>query len=951
MGARCAQCASCVCQIFQRYAIVHELQAGYLSMNPLRFGWLLLVIVLLCACRAPETLEGQLAQVRQFQQKGDLNSSVVVLKNILQKHPKHPEARYLLGMAFKRNGQPRLAELNFREALEAKYDPPVVLLALAQTLFDQGAFEKVVEATFSSDHGAAALQPEVLSLRGHAQLSLNRPEDAAKSFEEALNRKPGFALALLGQVRMALNKGQLPTALTLVDQALASDPSSTYAWLMKGDLNRATGNADVALSAYQKALSLNPNGFAVNSNLASLYMSDGKFDLAQKHIDTILRIAPDSPVGYYLLGLLKFRSKDYAAAELAAQKLNKVAPNYLPGAVLSGVIAFSLGSDKQAERWLGDAFLKSPNSLQVRKLYAGSLLKVNKVDDAIMILEPALKVAPNDSSLLTLYAEAKFRRNDVAAARHYFELAIKQNPNDPRVRTGLGLTRLAAGETERALTDLAAAVDMGGSAADTLLITTMMSVNQYDKALEAVARLEAKRPKDPLTFNLKGAALFAKGDVDGARKAFERASELQPAQFAAAMNLAKLDVRDNNPTEARKRFQKILESDKNNVAAMMGLADLAMSANNNKEAILWAERAVQAQPNALAPLMILSRLHFENADYDRAMAAARDALRVQPDNAEALNILGHCQLRIGKNLEALNTYTVLVNRYPKLAAAHYGLSNAQAANGKVAAAQMSLQKAIELRPDFSEAIYALAALQLRAGKVAEVNKLLGDAQKRLPKSAMGHVIAGDAAMAEKRYEEAANAYGSAFAIEKTPTVLMKLYGALRGSGKAAAADALATDWLQKNPDDLPVRYMVANAAISNKDFQRAAEQFQYALKKEPNNLALLHNLALAYERLNDRRALDAAERAYKIAPNDSSALHDFGRLQIEMGDPARAIDPLERARLLVPGSQLVRFHLAKAYFKTGASARARMELEQLLRGREDFPGRADAVELLKQLSK
>lgn len=922
-----------------------------LPMNQLRFALPLLVVLLLCACRAPETLESQLAQVRQFQQKGDLNSSVVVLKNILQKNSKHAEARYLLGVAFKRNGQPRLAEQNFRAALDEKYDPPVVLLALAQTLFDQGAFEKVLEVTFSSDHGAAALQPEILSLRGHAQLSLNQPEDAAKSFEDALQRKPDFALALLGQVRISLNKGQLPTALTLVDRALAEDPSSIYAWLMKGDLTRATGNTDVALSAYQKALSLNPDGFAANSNLASLYMTTGKLDLAQNHIDTILRVAPDSAVGYYLLGLLKFRSKDYVAAELAAKKLSKIAPNYLPGAVLSGVIAFSLGSDKQAEQWLGEAFLKSPNSLQLRKLYAAALLKVNKVQDAIIILEPALKAAPNDSSLLTLYAEAKFRSNDIPAARKYFELAITQNPNDPRVRTGLGLTRIAAGDTERAISDIAAAADLGGGAADTLLITTLLSVNQYDKALEAVARLESKRPKDPLTFNLKGAALFAKGDTAGARKAFERASELQPAQFAAAMNLAKLDTRDNNPAEARKRFEKILESDKDNVSAMMGLADLAMSANDSKGAISWAERAMQAQPKSFAPLMILSKLYFENADYDKAIAAAREALRVQPDNAEALNILGYCQLRIGKNLESLNTYTVLVNRHPKLAAAHYGLSNAQTANGKVTAAQMSLQKAIELRPEFPEAIYALAALQLRLGKVAEVNKLLGDAQKRLPKSAMGFVIAGDAAMAEKRFAEATSAYESAFAMENTQAVLIKLYSALRRSGKEAVADALAMEWLQKNPEDTPVRYLVANTAISNKDFQRAAEQFQYARKKEPNNLALLHNLALVYERLNDRRALEVTETAYRIAPNNPGVLHNFGRLQIEMGDPARAIDPLEKVRLQVPSSQLVRFHLAKAYMKTGANARARAELEQLLRSQEDFAERADAVELLKQLRK
>lgn len=925
---------------------------GYLSMKPSSISLWLLVAMLVCACRAPPpTIDSQLAQARQFQQKGDLNASVVVLKNILQQNPKHGEARYLLGLAFKRNGQPQFAERNFRDALEAKFDTPSTLLALAQSLFDQAAFEKVVEATHSSDYGEAALQPEVLSLRGHAQLSLGHADDAAQSFAEALKRKPDFALALLGQVRIALNKGQLPTALTLVNRALAADPSSVYAWLTKGDLNRATGKTDEALSAYQKALSFNPDGFAANLNLASIYMADGKLDLAKKHIDTIVRVAPDSAVGYYLLGFLKFRNKDFAGADLAVQQLSKIAPNYLPGAALAGVIAYSRGLDKQAEQRLGEAFLKSPDSVQLRKLYAAALLKVNKVREAITILDPALQAAPNDGGLLALYAEAKFHSKDIETARKYFELAMKRNPNNPRVRTGLGLTRLAAGETERALTDLAAAVDLGSSAADILLVNSLMSVKQYDKALEAVARLEIKRPNDPVTFNLKGASLFAKGDTAGARKAFEHASELQPAQVAAAMNLAKLDKRENNPGEARKRYEKIIANDKNNVVAMLALADLATAENNGKEAILWAERAMQTQPKAFAPLMRLAKLYFDKPDYDRAIIAARDALRAQPDDAEALNILGYCQLRLGKTLESLNTYTILANRYPKSAAAHYGLSGAQSANNKFTAAQLSLQKAIELRPAFPEAIYALAALQLRLGKASEASKLMGDAQKHLPKSAIGYIIAGDAAMAEKRYDQATSAYESAFAMEKTQTALMKLHGALRSSGKTAVADVRAADWLQKNPDDNTVRYLVANAAISNKDFQRAAEQFQYALKNEPNKLPLLHNLAWVYERMNDRRALEIAESAYKLAPDDPRVLHDFGRLQVEMGEPARAIGPLEKARLLAPGSPLVRFYLAKAYAKTGSNARARTELEQLLRSREEFAERTDAAELLKQLSK
>ena len=312
-------------------------------------------------------------------------------------------------------------------------------------------------------------------------------------------------------------------------------------------------------------------------------------------------------------------------------------------------------------------------------------------------------------------------------------------------------------------------------------------------------------------------------------------------------------------------------------------------------------------------------------------------------------MLGYSQLRLGKNSDALLTYVRLASRYPKSAEALYGLSSAQSANGSFAAAQLSLRRALGLRPKFPEAIYALAALQLRSGKIADARKLVGDAQKLLPGSAVGLVIAGDAAMAEKRNEQAVRAYEAAFAMDRTDAILMKLHGALRAAGKTAAADALAADWLAKHPDDVPMRYFVADAAIRGENFPLAAEQYEYALRKQPDKLALLHNLGWVYERMKDPRALKLAEKAYEIAPTSPGVMHDLGRLLIESGNAQRAVKLLEQARVLAPEAQLIRYQLAKGYAMTGDNAAARLELEQLLRGQSEFAGRTEAAELLKKL--
>ena len=99
----------------------------------------------------------------------------------------------------------------------------------------------------------------------------------------------------------------------------------------------------------------------------------------------------------------------------------------------------------------------------------------------------------------------------------------------------------------------------------------------------------------------------------------------------------------------------------------------------------------------------------------------------------------------------------------------------------------------------------------------------------------------------------------------------------------------------------------------------------------------------------DPRAVKLAEKAYEIAPDSPGVLHDLGRLLVESGNAERAVRILERARRLSPEAQLVRYQLAKAYVMTGDKGSARLELEELLRGKSDFPGRAEAVELLRKL--
>ena len=916
---------------------------------------MVVLVISLGACAKPPSPEQLLADAKQYQEKGNTKSAIIQLRNLLQRNPKNGEARYLLGSIYLKRGDTLRAENQLREALREKYDPKTVLPLLAQALFAQGKFQAVLDATRSSDHGDIALQPEILSLRGHSQLSLGKDDDAALSFEQALIRDPNSAQALLGDVRLAIHKRDLPGALKLTDKAIAAHPDNLDAWLMKGDLERSMNRLDEATAAYNKAFELNPHDIAVNMNMASIAMAAGKLDEARKYVDSMRKYSPSSPIGNYFLGLIEFRQRNYKAADEAVQRVLKKLPNYIPAKALSGAVAFNLGSYEQAIQQLQDVVPLYPKSIYFRKLLARALLKDGKAQQSLDTLKPLNDIASADTGLLALIAEAYYQNGELAKAKRYFEVAAKRNPKDSKVRAGLGMARLATGETERAIADLESAVKEGDSDARLYLISSLLSARQFDTAYGVITQLEKEHSKDdPNLLNIKGTIQLARGKLGDARKAFERALEVSPGYFPATMNLASLDMAQKHYPAARARYEKILEKEPSNIQAMMGLAKLETLSGNQGDAVTWLEHAKSLQPKAFDPNFALGRIFIQQHDYSKAIAVLRDALSAQPQHPEALNMLAYSQLQAGQSSNAIATYTKLTSLYPKSAQALYGLGVAQAAAGNQAGAIVSLQQTLELQPDFPDAIATLVNLQTATGQTGDALKVAAQAQRLYPKRAFGSLLEGDIYMAGKKFAQAVHAYQAAFKLEKHADVLKRLHNALRLNKQNSQADGVLANWLKDHPDDIQIRLFYADSAIKQGHYGPAIDQYRQVLQQQPNNLNVMHNMVWCYQQQHDRaKALQVAEQAYKVKPDAPVGMVDLAGLLLDgQGtDGGRAVKLLEKARDLAPSEPETRYLLAKAYIKTGDKNSARTELGQLLRSKDDFAGRADAEQMFQTLNR
>lgn len=922
-------------------------RAAYAKRLPL----LLVVALAVAGCGKTESSQQLYQQAQQFHAKGDDKAAIIQLKNALQKNADNAEARYLLGVLYNDTHDPKSAEKELRHARRLGYKPGEVQLAVGRSLMGQGEFQRALDEVQPMPDAAKDVQAGILSLRGNAQLALQQPVDARRSFDAALQVKPGFADALLGQARLAAGAGDAAEAMRLVELALDGQADNTDAGLFKGDLLRAQAKAAEAAAAYRQVLKIDPNNTPAHLSLASMHVASGDFAAARTEIQALQKISPHNPLARYLQALVDFREGKYPQARDGLQEVLKRIPDHMPAVLLSGSVAFALGSYEQAETDLTKFLKRFPGNAYARKLLASTELKTGRAQNALETLKPLQTDDHPDPQVLALTGEAYAQSKDFGAATKYFEKAAALAPKNAALRTQIALSHLAGGDSERAVADLqsAAELDPTQSRADTLLVITHLSRKEYDKALRAIADLEKKQPNSPDTLNLKAAAYIGKHDLANARKSLEQALALKPDYYPAAANLAQLDLQDKKPDAARKRFQDLLKNAPGNVEAMLALAGLEARAGREKEYLEWLEKAAKAGPTALRPRLLIAQYYLNKKDPQKALAMAREAQAANAASPDALNMLGTAQLAAGENDNALVSFNKLTQLAPKSAEAHLRLAQAQIALKDRAAAVASANKALELKPDFADANIFLFSLQMQTEHPTEALAIARKVQKQSPKAALGYAMEADVLMEQKQHKEAAKLYETAFSIQKNGPLAVKLHAAYNQAGDSKTGEAKLAQYVKDNPQDIVARHYLANAYLRSHQYKPAIGQYEALLKADARNLLALNNLAWLYQQEKSPRALEYAEQAYKVQPDNAPVLDTLGWILVEQGKTARGLELLQKATSKLPDAPEIRYHLAAALAKSGDNARARQELERLLSGGAAFPQEQEAQALLKQL--
>jgi Flp pilus assembly protein TadD len=205
-------------------------------------------------------------------------------------------------------------------------------------------------------------------------------------------------------------------------------------------------------------------------------------------------------------------------------------------------------------------------------------------------------------------------------------------------------------------------------------------------------------------------------------------------------------------------------------------------------------------------------------------------------------------------------------------------------------------------------------------------------------------------MARKSYGDAVTQYEAAFGRQKDTDGALRLFWACAQSGNVNKGNALLESWVKAQPGDTQAARALAEGYVRAGNLSAAKRMYEQVLKVDNDDAASLNNLANILLREGDGKALDYAERAYKLAPKDGAIQDTLGWVLVQRGQTDKGLRHLQEARLRAPENLEIRYHLAAALSQAGRREEAKRELEPAIKGLGQSAEASEARKLWNELA-
>ena len=385
-------------------------------------------------------------------------------------------------------------------------------------------------------------------------------------------------------------------------------------------------------------------------------------------------------------------------------------------------------------------------------------------------------------------------------------------------------------------------------------IAALIRANRVVEAERQLVSLSRTTPNSPDVLNLMGTIRAKQNRLNEAEALFLLVLQIEEQFTPARMNLSYLYVVKRAPDKAIFQLKEVLRFEPTNAEASQKLLDLLFSQQKYDEYIGLVEQQRAAGPVSPELLVKLGDAYLAKGSLAEAEAIYLTALEGKLDNAYAL--FGLAQIAHAKG--ELRETSIFLSRVATLSADAkspeflHKFALLALRVGMIDQAKAALERALKLAPDEPSYLLALGVAWLSRGDLFEAEKLFRRLIAVQPESSVGQLHLGYVLLNQKKYRDARLwLEKSARSPNAIPEVFYYLGLVAQEQNDDVGAIPLFEKAVQKLPNYSHARIALGSSYMKLRNYTRAREELELAVKLDPNEPKAHYNLALLYARLNE----------------------------------------------------------------------------------------------------
>lgn len=382
----------------------------------------------------PASLRARLGLLKTLLATGRYRSVEEQALRFLKDRSDSCELRLLLGEAYWRRGELRLARRSLQEARRNADCRNRAELKLARILEEQGQSPQSRRLLLELYSRIEAQDGKDLGLAAIALQQLQQYRESNRYFRRATQADPDDLDTQIAWGNLFLEKYDPANASTSFKAALKINPNLPEA-LLGMALTLTRGSSEQAEALLTKALKVNPNLEPAQAALAEIAIDREDFEAAEKRIRLCLEINSRSLKARSLQAVLHFARGEEQALDDALQALLELNPRY--GNLYRHLAHYCVTQRlyRQAVDFFRQAIRLNPNLFSAYADLGVNLLRIGRESEAKEILERAYQVDPfnlwtvntlrlldsfvNFETQTTPHFSLKLHREEAALLGHY----------------------------------------------------------------------------------------------------------------------------------------------------------------------------------------------------------------------------------------------------------------------------------------------------------------------------------------------------------------------------------------------------------------------------------------------------------------------------------------------------------------------------------------------------